>query len=346
MPTLAEPRIVEAEGEVPPHVQALLRAARLADPEASLIQTHISWVILAGPHAYKLKKPVNFGFVDFSTRALRLQAARNEVTLNRRFSPWAYRGVRPLVERDGQIRFAGRGCVLDYVVWMRRLPADRMLDVLVSSGLANPEMLERIADRVVELHLLAPSGAGIDDFGAPEAVLGNIHENADQTEPFIGRTIDRETWALVLEASRDFIERRRALLQSRMADGYVRDCHGDLHAKSICVTSPITVFDCLEFSERLRRGDVASEVAFLAMDLEFLGHPELAGAFVRRYIDRSGDRAVADLMDLYVSYRAYVRGKVESLRLAQPGLAAGAEREIAARARRYFELAGQHAARL
>ena len=248
-----------------------------------------------------------------------------------------YLGVVPICEPT--IGTSGGRPVLDYAVRMRRLPEDRMLDALVRRGRATPAMVEAVADRLAAFHAAAATGPGVDEHGAPAAVLANAAENFAQTRPFVGRSIDAEIWALIHWSTLEFLERRRALFERRVAAGRVRDGHGDLHAANVCLTEPIAIFDCIEFNDRFRCGDVAAEVAFLAMDLEYRGRADLAAAFTDRYVEVSGDRDIRDVLDFYLCYRAYVRGKVESLKLDEPGFSAEEYGMALTRARRYFDLA-------
>jgi aminoglycoside phosphotransferase family enzyme len=352
MGVMSEPTVDLASGslapqaaDLPPPVRALLAQLPESDRQAAaMVQTHISWVVLAGPFAYKLKKPVALGFLDFSTLEKRHDVCRREVELNRRLCPWVYLGVLPIyAEKDSA---SGGRTVVDYAVQMRRLPDDRMLDVLLERDQVTAAEIEAIADLLAGFHATAATGPGIDEHGATAAVRANVAENTRQTRPFIGRTLDARAWELVSGACARFLERRTTLFERRMAEGRIRDGHGDLHASNVCLTEPIAIFDCIEFNDRFRYGDVAAEVAFLTMDLELNGRPDLASAFVDRYVSASGDDGLRDVLDFYLCYRAYVRGKVESLSLDEPGFSAEAYESATLRARRYFALAERYAERL
>lgn len=309
-----------------------------------LIQTHISWVVLAGPYAYKLKKPLALGFLDYSTPEKRLEACHREVALNRRLCPWVYLGVMPIA--DTSVEPDGSRTVLDYAVRMRRLPDDRMLDVLLDRDEATITMVAALAERLADFHAHAATGPGVDEHGSPKAVWANAAESFRQTRPFIGRTLDAPTWAFIHWSSSRFLDENRALFERRVAEGRIRDGHGDLHAANVCMTEPIAIFDCIEFNDRFRCGDVAAEVAFLAMDLEYRGRADLAAAFTDRYVEVSGDPELRDVLDFYLCYRAYVRGKVESLKLDEPGFSTEEYGMALTRAWRYFDLAKRYAIRL
>lgn len=308
-----------------------------------MVETHISWVFLAGDFVYKVKKPVDFGFLDYSSLDLRRHFCHEEVRLNRRLCGGAYLGVVPIVERAGNVCVDQPGTPIEYAVWMRRLPAERMLDRLIRDGHASETMIERVAERVAAFHGQADRGPRIDPYGSLEAIRFNWDENFTQTEPYVGRAISARQFQGVRAYVEGFLSRHADLFGRRVADGRIRDCHGDMRAESICLTDELCIFDCIEFSERLRCGDTASELAFLAMDIDARGRPDLAYWLVDRYLWATGDPELRALLPFYASYRAFVRGKVQSFRLDQPVRAEGEHRTALRRARHYFELAYSYA---
>jgi uncharacterized protein len=336
---------------LPPIVRALLRPEAYPHPadDLQLHETHISWVILAGPYAYKLRKPVDLGFVSFTNLAARAEDCANEVRLNRRFSPDVYLGVVQVTERDGEYRVCGPMvatvlepglCHPEPAVWMRRLPAEGMLPAMLARDAVTPALMDEIARQLAVFHATAATGPGVDEYGSLRTVRANWAENLSQTRPFIGRTIPRETYDGIERSITGFLVDRRALFERRVADGRIREGHGDLHAASICVEDGrVILFDCLEFTPRFRCSDVAAEVAFLAMDLDHYGRPKLAAAFVDQYVRASGDTDLLSLLDFYRCYRAYVRGKVISLRLDANQLSPEEQSRLEADARAYFDLA-------
>lgn len=327
-------------------IAGLLRPEAYPHPADALRlhETHGAWVILAGAYAYKLKKPVNFGFFDFSTFERRAADAEEEVRLNRRLAPATYLGVVDVVERDGGVRVGGPGRVLERAVWMRRLPADGMLKALLERDAATTGLIRRIARMVAAFHARAATGPGVDEHGAYANVQHHWRENFDQIKPFVGTVIPAGELGAIEQYVDDFLRREEALLERRVAAGRVRDGHGDLHAASIClVGGQLVIFDCIEFAPRYRCLDVAAEVAFLAMDLDHAGRPDLAWTFVAEYVRASGDAELLELLDFYKCYRAFVRGKVLSLRLPQMvGDDAEGER-ITREARAYLDLASVYA---
>lgn len=339
---------VEAQSAyLPPLVRALLRPEAYPHPagDLRLIETHISWVVLAGRYAYKLKKPVNFGFLDFSTLERRLADCQDEVRLNRRLCPDLYLGVVAVTRQDGQFVVGGRGELAEPAVWMRRLPQTGMLTHLLATGAADAPLLRRVARRLARFHASAATGPGVDAYGAPATLRANWEENFQQTAPFLGRTLAATDYHAIAGYVLRFLADQDELLRARVAAGRIREGHGDLHAESVCVAGRrLYLFDCLEFNPRFRCADVAAEVAFLAMDLDRYARPDLAEAFVQAYVRASGDRDLPRLLDFYRCYRAYVRGKVLSFRLDQPGLSPEQAEQVAAQARGYFELARRYAA--
>ena len=284
---------------------------------AALAETHSAVVVFLGDRAYKLKKPVDLGFLDFRTREARLAACRREVELNRRLAPDVYLGVADVVGPDGEL--------CDHMVVMRRMPDDRRLSLLVASGAEVGDELARLAHVVARFHEQAERSALIDDAASRDAVAGRWQAHAAEMEPFRGRVLDPERLDRVsLQASR-YLDGRARLFERRIAERRVCDGHGDLLADDVfCLDDGPRVLDCLDFDEGLRFGDVLADVAFLAMDLERLERPELAGVFLEEYRAASGDTWPGSLADHYVAYRAQVRAKVACLRWAQ-GDAASAE---------------------
>lgn len=330
-----------------PSAHLLEVLASLSRPEAYphpvdgvvVLQTHVSVVFLAGPYAYKVKKPVHFDFLDAHLLERRAEMCAQEVALNRRLSPDLYVGVVPIIRGPQGLVVGGAGTAVEYAVQMRRLPEDRMMDRLLEARALTREMVEQVADVLVPFHARADSGPSVSAFGTPDAVQGLWDEHFAQVTPFLGTTLTPVQDGFLRAVVGAWSIRRRRLLEERVARKRIRDGHGDLRTSSVCFTDPLTIFDCLDFSVRLRCSDVASDVAFLAMDLRLRMRPDLGEAFVQRYVARSGDTSLPRLVPLYTCYRACVRGKVESLRSEEPEISP-AEREEAARmARRAFGVA-------
>ena len=311
-----------------------------------IIRTHISVVLLGNHRVLKLKKPVDLGFLDYTTLEKRREACQAEFELNRRLCAGYYDGVQPISRIDGKLRFSDRGPVVDYAVMMKRLPADQMLDHLLARGEITEAIIERVVDRLSEFHHTARRGPEVDALGSPEVIAGNWQENFDQTAPNIDRTIAADSY----ESIRDWVARwlgeHREWLRTRVIQGKICDGHGDIRAESICVTNGMCIFDCIEFNERFRCCDIASEVAFLAMDLDARGRPDLGYYFSEQYALRYPDVELFNVLPFYRCYRAYVRGKVQSFRLDETALTALEREVVALRARRYFDLAARYASPL
>jgi aminoglycoside phosphotransferase family enzyme/predicted kinase len=311
--------------------------------KVQLEQTHISAVFLAGELVYKIKKPVDFGFLDYSTLRKRAHWCRREVELNRRLAPKLYLGTARIHRREGRYSLGPPGRVVEHAVVMKRLPRERLFSFLMAREKATLAQVRRIARRVADFHRACgeapPRGRRIS------AIRENIAENFRQTEPYIGKTVSASDYQAVHDYSMGFLKDRLPLLRKRVRDGRIRDCHGDLHAEHICLVNGITIYDCIEFSTRLRRCDVAAEAAFLYMDLLFHRHPHLARAFAEEYMRATGDWEVRLLLSFYACYRAVVREKVESLRFSDPLVPAARKREARHRAAKYFHLARDLAAR-
>ena len=327
--------------ELPELIQALLNPQAYPEPpqRVELMQTQMSYVFIAGDYVYKIKKPVDFGFLDYTTLEKRLTFCIKELELNRRLCPDAYLEVVPVTDDDNRIVMDGRGAVKEYAVKMRRLPREAMMDVLLTKNKVTPEMLAGVAAILARFHRKASTGGDINNFGGTGTVMQNTDENFSQTEKYIGTIVPAETHRCLRTFNRDFIKKNEALFYKRVAEGRIRDCHGDLHAAHICFGNGICIYDCIEFNDRFRYCDVASEVAFLAMDLDHYGRPDLSDYFIDAYVKESGDEELKKLLKFYKCYRACVRGKVGCFQYADPYIAAGEKAKILDNTRSYFKLA-------
>ncbi len=319
-------------------VEALLQAEAYPDTEhpVEMMQTQMSFVFLVGDYVYKVKKPVDLGYLDYTTLDKRQFYCQREVELNQRLCPDAYLGVVAITEDRGNISVGGQGEVVEYAVKMRRLPQKKMMDVLLAENRVSVEMITRVAQRVAEFHEKAEVISG---FGDIDTITKNTEENFNQTEEYIGRTISEERYQNIKGYTNSFIKNNAVVFHKRVTDGRIRDCHGDLHAAHICFADGICIYDCIEFNDRFRYCDVAAEVAFLAMDLNRYQRADLSQAFVDAYLEQSQDRELLELLNFYKCYFAYVRGKVEGFKLDDPLISEEEKEKTLAVARRYFELA-------
>ena len=341
-----------------PHGRATIRDAHmpaliddLLDPRSlpdettsvSLVQTHISLVFVADRFVYKVKKPVNFGFLDFSTLDRRRHFCHQEVLLNSRLSKDLYLGVLPITY-DGRRHRLGKdgGEVVEYAVKMKRIPDEFLMKSVFSRGELTREHLERIAGALAAFHGSAATSPEIREFGRPEAFKVNTDENFEQTERFIGATISQEDFCALRDWTSGFYVRRKGLFEARMRSGRIRDCHGDLHMEHICLTEDLHIFDCIEFNDRFRYSDTLSDIAFLVMDLEYHGGEEYSKMLWEIYQEWAGERDVEALLTFYKVYRAYVRGKVTSFQLDDESFSPTEKERAAQWARRYFELARKY----
>jgi len=281
------------------------------------IETHISHVLLAGNYAYKLKKPLNLGFLDFSTLEKRRFFCEEELRLNSRLAPNIYLGVVPIRGSLERPQIQGEGEVLEYAVKMRRFGQDDLLTTLP----VTPSLADRIAERVADFHARIPAAAQASEYGTPEAVLVPMLENFEHSRT---RFQDKSALARLQSLERWTHERRDALwqvLERRKREGRIRECHGDMHRGNIAlVGGKLIIFDGIEFNPDLRWIDTMSELAFLVMDLEEAGEGDQARRLLNRYLEISGDYEGLLVLDFYKAYRAMVRAKVTAIRLGQEDL--------------------------
>jgi aminoglycoside phosphotransferase family enzyme/predicted kinase len=326
---------------LPKLVKALLepRAYPEATEKIELAQTQMSFVFLTDEFVYKIKKAVNLGYLDYTTLDKRQFYCQKEVELNRRLCPEAYLGVVPITRDKEAILVAGKGEIIEYAVKMRRLPQKKMMDVLLGNNQVSAEMVIRMAQKLAAFHEQAETSTEISAFGEIKAITRNTDENFDQTEKYFSTTISRDKYQHIKAYTDSFIGKNSSLFQKRIDQGRIRDCHGDLHAAHICFTNGICIYDCIEFNDRFRYCDVASEIAFLAMDLDHYGRADLSRSLVNAYVAESQDRELLKLLGFYKCYRAYVRGKVESFKLDDPYIDPAEKRHILEIAASYFDLA-------
>ena len=305
----------------PPIIQDLLNPraypGNIADP-ISLIETHISWVLLAGQHAYKIKKPVNFGFLDFSTLEMRRAACLEELRINKRYSPDLYIDVTPICGTPPFSRIGGSGDAVEYAVVMSRFPPDQTFDQLASAGTLTSDHILLFADLLAHFHLSLPP--------APEqsgdAALRHADHFVAANFAHLRNRVDADPQRSELESLAEWTlnerVRRGQQLLVRCREGHIRECHGDLHMGNVVLLDgKVRLFDGIEFNADLRWIDTINEVAFPLMDLEVQGHPDLAYRFLNRYLELNGDYAGICVLDYYRLYRAMVRAKVASLRRQQ-----------------------------
>ncbi|MCH8993934.1 MAG: AAA family ATPase [Chloroflexi bacterium] len=331
---------------LPAHIQGMLSpdAYSHAVGDIELRQTHISYLLFAGDFVYKVKKPLDLGFLDFTTIERRRHFCEEEVRLNRRLCQDTYLDVVPIVTAGGRVSVEAEGDIVDYAVKMRRLPEAGMMTALLERGAVTPELLAGLARRVADFHASSERSDEIDRLGRLETAMLNWRENFEQTEAFIGRTIDEQQFREIQSFIEAVAERDADLFAQRVRDGRVRDGHGDLRADAVCfVGDGVCIFDCIEFNERFRYSDVAADIAFLAMDLEFRGRRDLSDELLGRYLAFTLDSTLPLALPFYKCYRAYVRGKVDGFQLDQPEIEGEQKARVTEAARWYFALAHAYA---
>lgn len=308
--------------------------------EVVLLETHISYVFLAGEYAYKIKKPLDLGFLDFSSLEKRRFYCQEELRLNRRLAPDLYLDVIAISGSPENLAFDGDSPVIEYAVKMRQFPQEALLDRLEADGRLMPAHIDQIAASIATFHGSIPSAPEDSPFGSSHNIQLPALENFEQIRPLLTdqKDIDRlsalqawtiqETWLL----EKDFAARKRG--------GFIRECHGDMHLGNMAlVDNTVTIFDCIEFNDNLRWIDVISEVAFLVMDLLRRNQHGLAYRFLNDYLENTGDYEGISVLRYYLVYRALVRAKVACIRASQPGLDDKQRSQIVDQYREYIQLA-------
>jgi aminoglycoside phosphotransferase family enzyme/predicted kinase len=325
----------------------------LSDPSAypyrveavEVRHTHISVVFLAGPYAYKVKKPVALGFLDFSTLEKRRHFCAEEVRLNRRVAPAVYFAVVPVSPSDGGVKVEGPGEAVEWAVKMERLPDGATLQRQLQLGEVDPAALESLAQRVASFHAQADANEHISSFGRFEVVARNARENFEQAEPQVGVTLSRAVLGRLRTLTENALDRLRPLIEARARHGIPRDTHGDLHLDHVYLfpgrapPRDLVIIDCIEFNERFRFADPVADMAFLVMDLKFHGRPDLARTFADAYFGAAEDEEGRLLLPFYTAYRAAVRAKVEGFELAEKEIPEAARRSALVRAQGHWLLA-------
>lgn len=333
--------------------------AFLADPDSyphgpdrvRVVQTHISYVALAPPLAYKVKKPVDLGFLDFSTLSRRRRYCEAEIRLNRRLCEGVYRRVVPLTLDDGgRLAWNGPGEAVEFAVEMNLLDEAHFLDRRIREGAVGAEDIDRVVDVLATFYRAQAPTPEAAAWGRTAALRQSTDENFRQTERFVGDLLTHAAFAALQTSAERFYAGRARLLNHRRASGRIVDGHGDLRLEHVYlppdgadVASRACIYDCIEFNDRFRYVDVASDVGFLAMDLDVQGRPDLARRLCRRLAERLDDPDMAALLDFYKGYRAYVRGKVEAMRSLEEEVPEAERFASRCRARRYFRFALRYA---
>ncbi|MBW1659411.1 MAG: AAA family ATPase [Deltaproteobacteria bacterium] len=304
------------------------------------IQTHISHVFIAPPFVYKVKKPVDFGFLDFTTLARRCFYTFRELLLNSRFSPDLYLEVLPITFNGNTYQLSGKGEHVEYALVMNQFDETRTMKRLIEDGTLTDGQVEELAKRLADIHGKAQSIKPEIGLGSYASVRYDCEENFDQLAPFVGDFVDKGTWSAVKEGTLGFLERHQDLFQFRLENGFIRDCHGDLHTEHIIFEDKaIYIFDCIEFNERFRFIDTMSDLAFLIMELIFLEQSNRNPHLLDPYFSHIQDPWGPLLIDFYACYRATVRAKVHAFTAGDPSVPTLQRERSRALSRSYLSLA-------
>jgi aminoglycoside phosphotransferase family enzyme/predicted kinase len=333
--------------ELPDLIESLSRPGAYPHPfeDFQLHHTHISVVFLVDRYAYKIKKPVDLDFLDFTTLDKRKHYCEEEVRLNRRLASSVYLGVVPVTAENGGLRMGGDGEAVEYAVKMRRLPPQATFLARLERGALESAHVEQLARRLATFHGAIPPDPAASRYGRFDVVAGNARENLEQSRPHIGETISRPVFERLTELLETRLSELRPLIEARAAEDVPRDTHGDLHLDHVYLfperepPADLLVIDCIEFNERFRYADPVADAAFLAMDLVFRLRSDLALEFTEAYLETAGDVDGRRLMPFYIAYRAAVRAKVEGM-ITEEGEVPEADRQAAIqRSRAYWLLA-------
>ncbi|MCW3998274.1 MAG: gluconokinase [Candidatus Bathyarchaeota archaeon] len=311
-----------------------------------LIQTHISFIFLTEKFVYKVKKAVDFGFLDFGSLEKRREFCEKELEINRKLCDDMYLEVVP-INKSKIIKIKGKGKTLEYAVKMKRIPQYKLMNKLLEENKINKKIIDKIARIIADFHskieYRSDSGNLGYDAKIDPIVEINWKENFEQTKPFIGKTISFKEFCLIQKKIEDFIRNKMRLFKKRMANGKVKYCHGDIHSGNIFIADKIYIFDAIEFNDRIRYTDVLADIGFLAMDLEFRNNPIFASFLIERYSKYSEDKDLKKLLSFYKCYRAYVRGKVVSFRLNDINIDDKEKQKAKKEAQEYFKLSSKYA---
>ena len=276
-------------------LKSLLKPSAFDEPTTTvrLMQTHVSFLFITDHFVYKIKKPVDMGFLNFTTLDRRRFYCNEEVRLNRRLCPDIYLGVLEVRDSPHGANLRGDGTVIDYAVKMKRLPEERMLDRLLDENAVSDGDIRRIARHIAAFHLAAERGGEIDNYGSLQSIRNNWDENFLQVSGFIGLTIERRDLCIIHDWVDRFMAAHEEVFGERVRQGFIRDCDGDIHAENICLADTVCIFDCIEFNSRFRYCDTAADLAFLLMDFDYHGKRELSRILQQEYLERTGDEGLA-----------------------------------------------------
>lgn len=300
-------------------LQALQNPALYPHPveRFELIETHISWVLLTGPYAYKIKKPVDFGFLNFTQLSDRAHFCREELRLNQRLTQGLYLDVLPISGSESAPVIGGTGEAFEYLLKMRQFPQGQLLDRLLAAGNLTSQHIRELAEQIAQFHQTTPSVPASEPFGSPAVVMEPVLQNFEQIAPFLETNADKRQLEQLKAWAEDSFARLEPVLAARKAQGFVRECHGDIHlANAAVIDGQVALFDCIEFNQPFRCTDVMADIAFLVMDLQDRQQQGLANLLLSQYLELTGDYAGLAVLPFYTAYRALVRAKIALFGLA------------------------------
>jgi hypothetical protein len=315
----------------------------LVSPPIELVQTHISYVFLTGDYAYKVKKEVNLGFVDFSSLEKRKEFLLTEIRLNRQVAPDLYLEVLPITLRGDRFILGGTEEPVEYVSKMRQFPQENLFDNLLAKNRLSMERITELAKVVADFHQHTTTNDYIASFGTVSTIKAAFDENYLQSQKYVGEIQTQQQLEETRTFTDNFFAQKEDLLRSRVDNHKIKECHGDLHLRNICLwQDKIQLFDRIEFSELFRFVDVMYDVAFVVMDFDARGHQDFGNIFLNTYVEQTGDWEGLQVLPLYLSRQAYVRAKVTSFLLDDPSIAEDVKQQSAKTAADYYKLAWQY----
>ena len=308
-----------------------------------VIQTHISWVFLTGEYAYKLKKPVDFGFLDFTSLEKRKFFLEEELRLNKRMSSDLYLEVLPISKKDDGYILGQDDEIEEYVLKMRQFPQECLLINMFKSGKITKDLMKKLGKTVADFHQNNLTNNYIKTFGQIDVIRASIDENYKVTHKYIGIAQTSEKYQECQQFTDNFLTTKKDVLLSRISDHKIKECHGDLHLKNICYWhNKLYLFDCIEFNEPFRFVDVIYDVAFTIMDLDARGRSDLGNIFLNSYLEKTGDWQGIEVLPLYLCRQAYVRAKVTSFLLDDADISEAEKEKEIVTAKQYYDLAWQY----
>mgnify|MGYP001045519717 FL=1 len=335
-----------ADAHLPPLIQAMLDPAFYPHPAQDpiqLIQTHISYILLTGDYAYKVKKPLDFGFLNFTTLDQRRHFCQEELRMNQRGAPGLYLQVLPIFQTNGHFQFNGSGELVEYALQMRQFPQEQLFSNLFERGELTPALMEELGRVVAMFHAQAETNDYIRSFGRPERVREAFDENYAQTQRYIGGPQTARQYRETQAYTDRFFAERQELFQQRIEQDRIRECHGDLHLRNICFwEGKILLFDCIEFNEAFRFVDVMYDVSYAVMDLDARHRPDLGNVYLNTYLEETGDWEGLKILPIYLNRQAYVRAKVTSFLLEDPTATEETKATAFRTAARYYRLAWEY----